>query len=152
MSENCMSHIENYWKKLTTQANDYFNQDKYTQALNIYQNALYRAEVLNNHISDCVRCKIPFVQVYIISCNNLANTYQELGELEKAEEMLRRTFYFLIHIASQDVIDFEEIQREIKKVVLNYTQFMKQNKVENNTQIEIFNTLKEKLIGENLRE
>ncbi|MXV37728.1 tetratricopeptide repeat protein [Flavobacteriaceae bacterium Ap0902] len=152
MSENCMNHIENYWKKLTTQANDYFNQNRYAQALNIYQNALYRAEVLNNHMFACVRCEIPFVQVYIISCNNLANTYQELGELEKAEEMLRRSFYFLLHIASKKIIDFEEIQREIKKVVLNYTQFMTQNEVENNKHIEIFNALKEQLIGQSLSE
>ena len=99
MSDTCVNHIENYWKILTEEANESFNEGNYEVALSGYLNALYRAEVLNSNFLDCVRLKVPFVQLYVVSCNNLANCYQEIKDLKNAEEMLQKVIYLsLIHI------------------------------------------------------
>jgi len=116
MSDTCMNHIEGHWKTLTDTANDRFRNGEMEKALETYQEALYRAEVLNNHRQDCLRLHIPFVQVYIISCNNLVNTCTELGRHREAEKMLRRVVYYLLHLSSvRDEIDSAELQRELRK-------------------------------------
>ena len=88
MSDTCMSHIENYWKTLTRTANESFEKGNLEQALLDYTDALFRAEVLNNHQQESLRLDIPFVQVFIISCNNLSATYEDLGNLDEAEKVL----------------------------------------------------------------
>ncbi|WP_191089045.1 tetratricopeptide repeat protein, partial [Arenibacter lacus] len=93
--------------------------------------ALYIAEVLNNNIFDGIRLNIPFIQVYIISCNNFSNTYEELGQLEKAESMLKRTMYYLIHRANNQLVNRNEIQSESKRDTLAYIAFLDKNKIEN---------------------
>jgi len=115
MSDTCMNHIEGHWKALTDTANGRFRNGELEKALETYQEALYRAEVLNNHRQDCLRLRIPFVQVYIISCNNLANAYTELGRRREAEKMLRRVVYYLLHLSSgREEIDRAELQRELR--------------------------------------
>ena len=98
MIDTCVNHIENYWKILTEEANESFNEGNYEVALSGYLNALYRAEVLNGNFLDCVRLKVPFVQLYVVSCNNLANCYQEIKDLKNAEEMLQKVIYFLLYL------------------------------------------------------
>lgn len=88
MGEGCKKHIEDYWKTLTVSGNDFFYTGNFEQALSVYQEALYRAEVLSNHRSDCSEHKIPFMQLYIICCNNLSNTYIKLGKLKDAEKSI----------------------------------------------------------------
>ena len=139
MSETCIKHIENYWKILTTKGNELFDKGAFEQALDSYQNALYRAEVLNNNFSDCIRLKIPFIQVYVISCNNLANCYQEMKDLKKADEMLRRTIYFLSYFSEEN---YTEIQRELRKSTINYINFIQKNNLETKTENIVFNLLK----------
>lgn len=128
MSENCMHHIENHWKRLTGSANRSFNNSDLKKALADYTEALYRAEVLNNNSSDCVRLKIPFVQVYIISCNNLANTYEDLKNQKEADKILKQVIYFLLYMAKSEEVDFDEIQSELKTATLNYVSFSKRSK------------------------
>jgi len=116
MSDTCMNHIEGHWKALTDVANGRFRNGEPEKALETYQEALYRAEVLNNHRQDCLRLHIPFMQVYIISCSNLANAYTELGRRHEAEKMLRRAVYYLLHLSSgRDGIDPAELQRELRR-------------------------------------
>ncbi len=83
-----MKHIEEYWETLTVSANDFSYTGNFEQALSVYQEALYRAEVLNNHRSDCSEHNIPFMQLYIICCNNLSTTYIKLGKLKYAEKSI----------------------------------------------------------------
>lgn len=150
MSDACMSHIERYWQALTVANNELFNKGDFKKALSGYKDALYRAEVLNNHITECVRLKIPFIQVYIISCNNLANTYEELGKLEKAENMLKRTVYYLLHLSGNKGLNMNEIQSELKRAALAYVRFTEKNNPGKTKQEQLFRTLKEQLVENNL--
>lgn len=150
MSDACMSHIERYWQTLTVANNELFNKGDFEKALSGYKDALYRAEVLNNHITECVRLKIPFIQVYIISCNNLANTYEELGNLEEAKNMLKRTVYYLVHLSANKELNSNEIQSELKRATLAYVRFAEKNNTEKEDQEEFFRILKEQLVENNL--
>ncbi|QGN24268.1 tetratricopeptide repeat protein [Elizabethkingia anophelis] len=150
MSDICMNHIERYWQALTVANNETFNKGDFEKALTGYKDALYRAEVLNNHISDCIRLKIPFIQVYIISCNNLANTYEELGKLEEAENMLKRTVYYLLHLAGNKELNMDEIQSELKRATLSYVRFAEKTNSGKVKQEQLFRTLKEQLVENNL--
>lgn len=76
------------------------------------------AEVLNNHQPDCMKLNIPFIQVYTISCNNLANTYCKLGKQKEAEKILKRVFYYLLHLVAKPELNTEEIQSELKRAII----------------------------------
>jgi len=144
MSDACMNHIENHWKVLTNFANEVFDKGNFEKALSAYENALYRAEVLNNNIRDCIRLKIPFIQVYIVSCNNLANTYEKLGKYKEAEKILKRVIYYLLYLVKNKDVDKDEIQSELKKSILFLNNFANKNKEKvffKNT--EIINTIKQ---------
>jgi len=123
MSDTCMTHLERYWKTLTTSSNEQFNQHNYLEALEGYKEALYRAEVLNNHWEQCSRLKIPVLQVYLISCNNLAYTYEELGDLKKAQAFLKRAIYFLTHLIEEGQVLGKNIQGDLKRALLTYADF-----------------------------
>lgn len=113
MSDICMRHIEEYWQTLTVSNNDLFANGNFSKALSGYKNALYRSEVLNNNMSQCIRLKIPFIQIYIISCNNLANTYQKLGNHDEAETMLKRVIFYLFHLIGKKELNSNETQSEL---------------------------------------
>ncbi|MCX7549009.1 tetratricopeptide repeat protein [Xanthomarina sp. F1114] len=150
MSDTCMNHIEKHWQALTVSSNELFNKRKYKKALSGYKDALYRSEVLNNNVSDCIRLKIPFVQVYIISCNNLANTYQELGEKEQAENMLKRVVYYLLHLAANKKMNMDELHSELKQATLAYVDFTEKNNILKSKQEKLFTALKEQLVQNDL--
>lgn len=149
MSDNCMNHIERYWKELTVSSNEYFNNGELAKALSGYKEALYRAEVLNNHIADCMRLKIPFIQVYIISCNNLANTYQDMGQRDEAEKMLKRAVYFLLHMAGNEELDRDEILSELRKATVTYISFEENNDEGRSKVDHLLKTLGEQLLDDN---
>lgn len=125
MSTSCLQRIENYWKLKTTDANKSFNKGKYKEALTDYKEALYRAEVLTTNTKNCDGAGIPFIQVYIISCNNLANTYRELGYIDKAIKLLKRSVYYLLYLARDNDSHLQEIQSELKRAVITYFNFTK---------------------------
>lgn len=143
MSDFCINNVENHWKTLTNLANDFFNKKNYKLALNNYKNALYRAEVLNNHLQECIRLKIPFIQVYIISCNNLANTYKELEQMEEAENILKRTVHYLLHLTRNKNLNKYEIQTELKRASLNYINFTEQISNNKAKQVYLYKQIKE---------
>ncbi len=145
-----MDHIENYWKETTSASNELFQKGAFEQALTGYEAALYRAEVLNNHIKDCLRLKIPFIQVYIISCNNLANTYKELGQKEEAENMLQRAVYYLLYLSDNILLDRDEIQSELHRAVLVYTGFLEKTTDGSKKLKHFFSMLKEQLTEKRL--
>lgn len=146
MSDTCIRHIENYWKAKTTASNELFNKGHFQDALLGYKDALYRAEVLNNNLSDCIRASVPFTQVYIISCNNLANTYEELQKYEEAENMLKRVVYYLLHLSGNQDLDMNETQSELKRAALNYVRFVEKNNLGKAGQEHLFSELKERFI------
>lgn len=150
MSDTCRNHIEQRWQALTVSSNAHFSQGNFENALSGYKDALYRAEVLNNHSSDCILLKIPFVQVYIISCNNLANTYVELGNKEEAENMLKRVVYYLLHQSAKKELNFDELQRELKRATLAYVDFAEKNNIAKSEQEKLFTVLKEQLIEDDV--
>lgn len=145
-----MNHIKNYWEKLTVEANKLFEKAEYFEAKEVYMNALYRAEVLNNNMDSCIESGIPFVQIYIVSCNNLASTYQAIGEIERANKILRKTLFFLLYIARENVIDLDEIQSEMRKAIINYTQFLNENKLDKSQQVHLFDSIKGALVRDEL--
>lgn len=145
MSTSCLHQIENYWKLKTANANQLFNKGKYKEALTDYKEALYRAEVLNNNITKCNNAGIPFVQVYMISCNNLVNTYQELGEINQAIKLLKRSVYYLLYLAKNNTSHLKEIKSELKKVVITYFNFTKVTK-QSNEEEQLMLALKEGLL------
>ncbi|WP_422090736.1 tetratricopeptide repeat protein [Tenacibaculum ovolyticum] len=150
MSDTCMNHIEKHWKALTISSNEFFNKGNFEKALSGYKDALYRAEVLNNNILDCIRLKTPFVQVYIISCNNLANTYDELGNKEEAENLLKRVVYYLLHLAANKKFNIDELQLELKRATLAYVNFIEKNNIVKSKQEKLFTVLKEQLLENDL--
>jgi len=149
MSDTCVNHIENYWKILTEEANESFNEGNYEVALSGYLNALYRAEVPNSNFLDCVRLKVPFVQLYVVSCNNLANCYQEIKDLKNAEEMLQKVIYFLLYLYEKNYKK-EEIQGELKKSVISYINFIQKNNLDTISKTIFLTYLKKRLITNNL--
>lgn len=130
MSETCIKHIEQYWKVKTSAANKLFKEGCFSSALSEYKEALYRAEVLNNNYFDCIQLQVPFIQIFIISCNNLANTYSELKQLNEAENMLKRVIYYLFCIIKNKELNKNEVKSELQKAIINYGYFANKNKTE----------------------
>jgi len=128
MSDTCMKHIENYWKTLTNAGNELYQQEKLQEALLKYQDALYRAEVLSKHIDQCLHLNISFVQIYIISCNNIATIYQATNKLQAAENILKRTVHYCIHLMHNKQLDKSMIYAELQRVYCAYQQFVASNK------------------------
>ena len=133
MSDTCMNHLERYWKTLTVSSNENFNQKNYLEALKGYKEAMYRAEVLNNHWELCVQLKIPVIQVFLISCNNLAYTYEELHQLDLAQKFLKRAIYFLIHVMEHNDIAASDVQADLKQALLTYADFTQRHQRNNAT-------------------
>ncbi|TXD48296.1 tetratricopeptide repeat protein [Polaribacter sp. IC073] len=150
MSDNCMNHIEKHWQILTVSNNELFNRGDFEEALLGYKDALYRAEVLNNNISDCIRLKIPYIQVYNISCNNLANTYEELGNKAAAENMLKRVVYYLLQLTVNKELNIDELQSELKLATLAYVNFLEKNNITEDKQKKMITILKEELLENDL--
>lgn len=150
MKSICMNHEERYWKTLTKTANESFSCGHFEKALSAYKTALYRAEILNNHIPECTDLKIPFMQVYIISCNNLANTYIELDRFKEAENISKRVIYYLLHLATNKTLNTDEIQAELRRASVNYVQLVEKATDGKARKEQFFKTLKEQLIENNL--
>lgn len=121
---------EEAWKLKTETANDLFNEARFDDALNGYEEALCRAEVLNNNLIEAKRIGIPVVQIFSISCNNIAFTYEKMGKTEEGEKMLKRVIYFLLLQTNNKVLNTTEIQSELKRTMLNYTEFADRNTME----------------------
>ncbi|MDY8136619.1 tetratricopeptide repeat protein [Aquimarina sp. 2201CG5-10] len=145
MSEICINHIENYWKAKTTTSNVLFNKGQFKEALLGYKNALYRAEILNMNQSDCIRNNTPFMQIYIISCNNIANTYKELNLFEETENTLKRIVYYLLYLSHNNDLNIAEVRTELKRATTTYVNFIKENQKDKKQQETLFTVLKERL-------
>ncbi len=126
MSDTCISQIASHWSTKTSFSNALFQRCAYQEALSSYEEALYRAEVLTNHYQDCLRNGIPFIQIYMTSCTNIAHTQSALHAHDKAEEMLKRVLYYLLHLSKIKDVDPMEIKRALKRAVVYYYDFVRQ--------------------------
>ncbi len=149
MSDVRIHRIALYWKAKLLASNEYFDKREYENALMGYHNTLYWASVLNEYPSDCLRLRIPYMQVYIISCNNLSNTYCALGYLEEAENMLKQVVYYLVHLSGRPGVNIEELQRELKRAGAALLSFAWDNGGKEE-QEKLFLTIKELLVKNRL--
>ncbi|MBL4755916.1 MAG: hypothetical protein JKY52_20280 [Flavobacteriales bacterium] len=137
MSKEDLIQSENRWKEITLCANNLFNKNAFDEAKSQYDTALKEAGKLVSHFNSCTNIKIPVVPIFVISCNNLANTYQELGDSSLAEVQLRRAVFFIIHLKEQEDLSpqvTESLQRELSKVVLTYSEFCKKTNQEDKSE------------------
>jgi len=145
MANSDLRAIERYWQTLTLSSNLLYNANKFEEALLSYQCSLASAELLNNHLTDCIYLEVPVMQVYIISCNNLANTYIALGDFEQADRMLKRVLYYLLHLVVHVQLDQNEIQSELKRATSAYQQFAEKTNMEKHKRALFFDLFKEQL-------
>lgn len=143
MSDTCIKHIEQAWKMKTELSNDLFNEGKFENSLSGYQEALCRAEVLNNNLPEAKRTGIPVIQIFAISCNNMAFTYENIGMIYEGEKMLKRVIYFLLLPSNSKFISNAEIQNELKRAMLNYTEFAERNNIEIKDTQKVFSDIEE---------
>lgn len=130
MSETCIRHIEKAWQLKTEASNKLFRKRKFEKSLSGYEEALCRAEVLNSHYKDAVETEIPFLQIFAISCNNIAYTYENMGLLEEGEIMLKRVIYYLLIQIKNEQLHTEMVGSELKRAMLNYSQYANRNGME----------------------
>jgi len=143
MSKADLLHIENRWKEFTVSGNDLFNKGVFQDAIPLYVSALTEAKKLASCANQCLAFDIPVVPVFNISCQNITNAYQEVGDISRAEIMLRRAIFFIRHLTEQDGLSAEAqetIQRELPKMVMAYVDFCKKTNQENKS-IELFRDL-----------
>lgn len=145
MSDICLNHIENYWKTKTKTSNKRFEEKQFKKALIDYKNAIYRSEVLNNYPSNCKELGIPFAQIYLISCNNLINTYEALGNISEAENMLKRKIIFLLRFKNSEHTDHTILQSELRRAALAYLNFTEQKDGAKNKQTQFYKTLQSEM-------
>lgn len=145
MSDTCLKHIAHYWKVKTEASNTLFHAGNYEDALAGYLDALCRAEVLNNHAFACQNLGIPYVQLYIISNNNMANTYEEIGNIPAADTILKQNIYFLLHLMSLKTKTQNQIEAELKRATLTYFQFTEKTGGAKGNSEAVFKRLKQEL-------
>lgn len=122
--------IHEDWKIKTETSNHLFDEGTFEYSLSGYQEALSLAELLNNSLIEAKRAGIPVVQIFIISCNNIAFTYEKMDKNIEGQKMLKRAIYFLLLQSNNKSLSITEIQSELKKAMLNYTEFVDRNDIE----------------------
>jgi hypothetical protein len=130
MCESLLKHIENHWKAKTEVSNALFIKGDYEQSLNGYREALDHAKVLNTYTKEATRLNIPFVQLFAISCNNIAFTYEEMKMKKKGSKMLKRVIYFSLTLCGNSMVNSDEIQSGLKIAMLNYTDYAERNRLQ----------------------
>jgi tetratricopeptide (TPR) repeat protein len=132
MSESCIQHIASVWKEKTNAANQFFNEGNFKKALLVYEEALFRAEVLCSNKLKTDRLGVPHKQIFAISCNNIAYTYEEIGEIKKGEKMLQRVVYYFLFLTKENQGNNSIIQKELKRALFTYIDFANRNNLEAN--------------------
>ena len=122
-----LKHVEEAWKSRTNVSNALFNEGKFEESLVGYEQALARAEVLNNYMEAAMQFGIPSIQTFVISCNNIAFTYEKLERFDKGAAMLKRSIYFLLIKSRNAYLNGNEIQSELKRAMLNYLDYAERN-------------------------
>ena len=125
MSTQGLISLENTWKTHTNAGNNQFRNGCFMKALLFYEKALEIAKLINRHKEKCKQASIPFIQVFIISFNNMANTYEELGKPERTEKLLKRVVYFLLTLSEQGLVSNEVLHNEMRLSMINFSDYAK---------------------------
>lgn len=119
--------IEQAWKRETAQGNSCFEYHQYQEAITAYTNAFGFATALVVEIdSSYAIAGIPALEIYNISCFNLANLYWDAGDLEKAEKFFlqpQRSILSIIKNNQSASTATNASIRELKRAVLIYLDF-----------------------------
>lgn len=140
-----LKHVEEAWKSRTMASNALFNQGKFEASLLGYEQALSRAEVLNNYMEAALGIGIPCVQTFVISCNNIAFTYEKMGHMDKGAIMLKRAIYFLLFKSNSAKLNADEIRSELRRALLNYSDYAQRNALELDDVDKVFSDIQEQL-------
>lgn len=119
------SEIEADWKARTAAGNVLFAAGRAKEAVADYAAALALAGTLNRR-SDCPQAAIPSVQIFIISCRNLAHAHLALGMVAEADAFMRRSVHFLIHLIEEEATEpalARMAQRELGRAMMAYAAF-----------------------------
>ncbi|MFC5046352.1 hypothetical protein ACFSTE_03950 [Aquimarina hainanensis] len=126
MSTSELLHIENQWKVYTISGNALFSKGKFEKAIIHYTKAFSEASKLVRHMFSSLQFGIPIVSTFIISCNNLSNTYWEIGKLNEADTLYRRAIFFIVYLSENQNVHQNldaTIRREFPRVLLTYNAF-----------------------------
>lgn len=118
---------EAIWKTCTEEGNALFSEREYVNALEQYVRAFEIAtELLDVHAQAYFDAGIPVVPLYVISCNNLANTHWEMGDLEEADTCFLKPLHAVKAITqdmdTRDTIRYKAL-REVTRVMVTYLDF-----------------------------
>ena len=148
MGDSFILSLENQWKTKTFAANELFKNDNFSAAMEGYNIALSKAEALNIHKTDCLRIDIPLVQIFIISCNNIAYTFEAIGDFEATDKMLKRSVYYLLSLVNSENSNPNVIQSELKRATLAYSDFIDKQNGEKRKKNQVFEHLKDEFLKE----
>jgi tetratricopeptide (TPR) repeat protein len=124
MTVHSIYQIEKFWREHTKKGNEFFNAEKFSEALDKYHEGLQIAIKLNSKEEECLRFKIPFVQILVINYNNIANTYFKLNKFDKSEDFFAKVLWYLILQSKELPKKFFEIQNELQRAILTYQEFL----------------------------
>ena len=147
MSESCIQHVESVWKEKTNSANQFFNEGNFKKALIVYEESLFRAEVLCNNRFKAINLSIPYKQIFAISCNNIAYTHEGMNEIGKGEKMLKRVIYYFLFLTIESQGNNSIIQNELKRALFTYTDFADRNDLEAKSYQKILHNIQEEFKG-----
>ncbi|SHG61046.1 hypothetical protein [Pedobacter caeni] len=137
-----IQNIEISWKTNTLASCKLFNEGILEDALSGYKTAFQLAESLNNNMAECIKKDIPFIQVYVISCNNIAHTYVAMGLKDQAESMFRQVLRYLLNLRKQPDISIVELLNELKRATIEYVSFIEANNGNKKNLEDLFQILK----------
>ncbi|RDH45288.1 hypothetical protein [Zooshikella ganghwensis] len=99
-----MRSLETRWRQLTFQGSEAFHTEQYREAQKKFFQALFVAEEMLL-LEDCRGAHLPVVQLFMIACHNLADTYLALGFKIQAFEYYRKAYTDLVHLLNSPRAD-----------------------------------------------
>ena len=124
MTIHSICQIEKFWREQTKKGNEFFNTEQFSKALDKYDECLQIAIKLNFKEEECLRFKIPFIQILVINYNNIANTYFKLNKFDTSEDVFAKVLWYLILQTKELPKKFFEIQNELQRAILTYQEFL----------------------------
>lgn len=129
MSQIDLLFIEEEWKDSTTTANKLLKKQR-GKALLKYKSALKKAEKLMSSVHKCLEHGIPVMPIYLISCNNLAETYFLLEQWDKGEKMLKRGIFYIVFLNQKQkgIASEQVLSKGLHRQLLLYKDFCSRSK------------------------
>lgn len=124
MTVQSICQIEKFWREHTKKGNEFFNAEQFSEALSKYDEGLQIAKRLNLKEEECLRFKIPFIQILVINYNNIANTYFKLNKFDTSEDFFAKVMWYLILQTKELPKKFFELQNELHRAILTYQEFL----------------------------